>query len=75
MNHKGVRPTGELVQIRSRFKGVRVYKEVKEDGGYRLWNDQTLRNGCGNDIKKIERDGDLIYCPHCRKWCNKEQFE
>lgn len=70
--HKGVRPKGELVRVRS--KGIRVWKEMLPDGGYRLWNEQTLRNGCGNAIKVVREARGLIYCPHCEKWYNKEQF-
>ena len=74
MKHKGVRPVNPLIRELDKRKRVTYYEEF-DDGSYKIWNNRLLNSGCGGKLTEVLEDGDLLYCPHCREWCNKNQFE
>lgn len=73
MKHSGIRPVGELREIDDgRFRST--YKEILQDGGYRLWNNKLLKSGCGKTLTELQEKDSLLYCPHCEEWFSKNQF-
>lgn len=73
MIHCGVRPKSVIIkQEDGRLR--KTYHELLNGGGYKIWNEKLLNSGCGKEIDDVERDGELIYCPWCDEWFNKNQW-
>lgn len=77
MRHIGVRPETLPLEKDERTTTRRreVFYEVLPDGGYRIWNHKLLNSGCGRTLIDLVIDGDLIFCPTCKEWANKNQFQ
>lgn len=70
LRHKGVRPVHDVVRINKRY-----YVETAPDGSTKLWTNKTLYSGCDGELVSPRVLGDLIFCPRCNEWFNKEQFK
>lgn len=74
--HVGIRPEYEIVRKTDKLKGIMgLAYEIFPNGAYRVWTDRMLKSGCNNEIKEINKSGDLIYCPYCDELFSKDQFK
>jgi len=76
MRHDGVRPEHPLVfDEDASTRKHKFWKEIMPDGSYKVWNNRTLRSGCGNYLTDVKMEGTLVYCDKCKEWFDIKQFK
>ena len=70
--HKGVRPEYPIHLLDFKRK---IYYEEYPDGSIVLWNKKLLNSGCNIASVILEEMRGCFYCPLCKEWFSRSQWE